>query len=236
MSHEAHASAPPISPEVAAVIARAELRREMLERLSSLAMRLAGELVERATEAPRKPADDNEPPPPEPRHEPGRAFAAVSRAVRFTLALEAKIDQEILALMRGEAASAEANNESAPPPPPPPNPLAVRRRRITACLWDAINEKATDAEAADDLCAAVQERLIEGETYDEFLFRPFRESVEAVCRDLGLQPDWSRWDDEVGFPAETRRTDRDFTKIWATWPIGAKLRRSSAAARAVRRE
>jgi hypothetical protein len=71
---------------------------------------------------------------------------------------------------------------------------------------------------------------MEGEVYDEHLFRPLRESVAAICKDLGLKPDWSRWDDELGFPPETRRTDHDFTSIWAKWPSGAKGRREYALA------
>jgi hypothetical protein len=212
-----------LDPHVAAAIARAERRREMLERLSDLGMQLAQDIAGRAAQAPRPSAEDGHP---EPRHEPGRAFAAVSRAVRFTLALEAKIDREIHALMRGDAASAaESPEQAAWTPPPPPNASERRRGLISACVWDAIDEEMTDPQVADDLCFAVQERLVEGETYDELLFRPFRASVEAICRDLGLHPDWSRWDDEVGFPPETRRTDHDFTSIWVRWPSGAKLRR-----------
>jgi hypothetical protein len=194
----------------------------MLERLSNLGMQLAQDIAERAVQAPG--AD----PTPEPRHDPGRAFAAVSRAVRFSLALEAKIDQQILALLHGDAVAAPAAEPCDDPlawAPPQPNAFEQRRSRISACLWDAIDEGMTDPAAADDLCFVVQERLMEGEVYDEHLFRPLRESVAAICQDLGLKPDWSRWDDEVGFPLETRRTDHDFTSIWAKWPSGAKLRR-----------
>jgi hypothetical protein len=200
----------------------------MLERLSNLGMRLAEEIAERAAQVPRA-ADPTEPAP-EPRHDPGRAFAAVSRAVRFSLALEAKIDQQILALRRGDAAAAPGVDPDPDDTLPwdlelQSNSFEKRRNRISACLWDAIDEGMTDPVAADDLCFAVQERLMEGEVYDEHLFRPLRESVEAICKDLGLKPDWSRWDDEAGFPPETRRTDHDFTSIWAKWPSGAKGRR-----------
>jgi hypothetical protein len=224
MPYDAPDLATPLPPHIAAAIARAERRREMLERLSNLGLQLAEDLAERATQAPRPLAGGD--PPPEPRHEPGRAFAAVSRAVRFTLALEAKIDREILALLRGDASPAsDADEKPAWTPPPAPDAFARRRGLVSACVWDAIEEGMTDPQAADDLCSVVEERLVEGETYDELLFRPFRESVEAICKDLGLSPDWSRWDDEVGFPPATRRTDNDFTSVWARWPAGAKLRR-----------
>jgi hypothetical protein len=237
------ASAPPCAPllppppHIAAAIVRAERRREVLERLSNLGMDLAQDIAARAAQAPRAPdpgqtaARTPAEPPPEPRHEPGRAFAAVSRAVRFTLALEAKIDEEILALLRGEAPGAApkfpaaAAEAPAWTPKPPPNALERQRGKVAACVWDAVEEGMTDPEAADDLCAVVQERLMESEAYDEFLFRPFRESVAAICQDLGLKPDWRRWDDELGFPPETRRTDHNFTSDWATWPSGAQARR-----------
>jgi hypothetical protein len=238
----------PPPPHIAAAIARAERRREKLERLSNLGMDLAQNLAERAAQAPRAPdpaqtsaqatAKTPAEPPPEPRHEPGRAFAAVSRAVRLTLALEAKIDEEILALLRGEAPGAAPKSHSAAAeepvwtPKPPPNAFERRRGKVAACVWDAVEEGMTDAEAADDLCAVVNERLMESEVYDDFLFRPFRDSVAAICQDLGLKPDWRRWDDEVGFPPETRRTDHNFTSDWATWPSGAKARRMWYAAEA----
>jgi len=216
-----------LEPSVAAAVARAERRREMLERLSDLGIQLAQDIAERAGQAPRGTADA-----PEPRHDPGRAFAAVSRAVRLTLALEAKIDEQVLALLRGDASGAAASPPEPSgsltwPPLPPADAFARRRGRISACLWDAIDEGLSDRDAADDLCAAVHERLVEGETYDELLFRPFRESVEAICRDLGLKPDWSRWDDDVGFPPETRRTDHKWSDLWNRWPSGAQLHRQN---------
>ena len=240
----------PPPPHIAAAIARAERRREKLERLSTLGMDLAQEIAERAAQAPRAAdpgldqatAQASAPtaaePPPEPRHEPGRAFAAVSRAVRLTMALEAKIDEEILALLHGEGPAAAAKSPAAAAekpawtPPPPPNAWERRRGKVAACIWDAVEEGMTDPEAADDLCAVVQERLMESEVYDEFLFRPFRDSVAAICKDLGLKPDWRRWDDELGFPPETRRTDHKFTRQWATWPSGAQARRMWYAAEA----
>ena len=58
----------------------------------------------------------------------------------------------------------------------------TRRGPVSARVRDAIDEGFTDPQAADDLCLVVQERLVECETYDELLFRPFGESVEAICK------------------------------------------------------
>ncbi|MDB5481038.1 MAG: hypothetical protein JWO83_2091 [Caulobacteraceae bacterium] len=59
--------------------------------------------------------------------------------------------------------------------------------------------------------------MTEGERYDAFLFRPLRESVEAICADLGLTPDCSRWTDD-GFPPETRTSRREWHSMWRPNP------------------
>ncbi len=84
-----------VAPETDA-IARGERRRAKLERLSDIGMELAEEIRERNVKTPYHP---------EPKHDPARAFAAVSRAVRLTIVLEAKVDAEIVALRNGEAMS-----------------------------------------------------------------------------------------------------------------------------------
>lgn len=40
----------------------------------------------------------------------------------------------------------------------------------------------------------------ETETYDTILYRLLKETVEAVCADLGLTPDWSRWTGDGWLP------------------------------------
>ncbi len=84
---------PEATANLTAMIARAERRRAMLEELADVSMALSKEIAVRMIDGPYYP---------EPRHEPGRAFAVVSRAVRLTVALEAKVDRQIFAMCNGE--------------------------------------------------------------------------------------------------------------------------------------
>ena len=75
----------------------------ILHRLAVLGMRLADEVCERAINSPYHP---------EPVHEPARAFAAVSRAVRLTLVLQAKVEAGLLALRNGDAIPTDCQNRA----------------------------------------------------------------------------------------------------------------------------
>ena len=44
-----------------------------------------------------------------------------------------------------------------------------------------------------ELMEALNERLDEDEAYFGMADRPLRETVERLCDDLGLSPDWSLW-------------------------------------------
>ena len=76
-----------------AAIARAERRRVLLESLSDLGLGLAEEIGALRGAALAFP---------EPGRDPARMFAAVARSVRLTVAFEARIDEDILALRKGE--------------------------------------------------------------------------------------------------------------------------------------
>ena len=75
------------------MIARAERRRASVEALANVGMALSKEIAVRLIDGPYHP---------EPRHDPGRSYAAASRSVRLTLTLEAKVDVQILALCSGD--------------------------------------------------------------------------------------------------------------------------------------
>ena len=149
-----------------AAIARAERRRAMLERLAEIGMALAQEIGERTVHAPLHP---------EPRHDPCQGFAAVSRAVRLTLALEARVEAEIFALRNGEM------------------PAVVQRSSVAmsatarATSEEEPGDNAPETDPRDRTC----ESLIEREDDDALLALPFADCVEAIRADLGLRPDES---------------------------------------------
>ena len=209
---------PSSAPPAAAPIGRAEQRVAMLRELAELGMQLTRVLVERAAAAPAKAE-------PEPRHNAAESFARVSRAVRLTLALEAKADQDLAALRNGAGVTtppddrdghddiaervAWVRREKARLKGQP----SAHRNKIRDNVWDVINREITDLLPSHEVLDALHERLTEGERYDAFVFRPLRESVEAICADLGLSPDWSRWTDD-GFPPDSPEPRYDWPDMW----------------------
>ncbi len=196
MSSPCEASTAETDPRLAVALARAERRREMLERLADMGMALAAEINARFIEGPHRP---------EPRPEPSRAFAAVSRAVRLTLILEARVEKQILAWRKGDLSSIDAL--ILPPEPflkPRFDSALSRRERVRDQVSAAIEREAADPSEAARMRDRVHRQLIETEHLDDYRLKgDFRACVETICADLGLEPDWSLWDDEAGFRVST---------------------------------
>jgi len=209
-------------------IARAEQRLAMLRRLADLGMQVAEDLAKRAVSA----AQDAEP-----RHDPAESFARASRAVRLTLALEVRFEQELAALIAGAKAAAAAPHGDPLPEPPrglsrrldPRDHATAHRNRVRDNVWDVMNHEITDVFRAHEALDDLHERLAEGDRYDSLLYRPLRESVEAICKDLGFNPDWSRWTED-GFSPETRTTRRHWPSFWSPDPERARARRLASPA------
>ena len=245
MSNDPLLTPPPLAdpPEIAAApdprIARAEERLAMLRELAELGMALARELTRRTLEAEEDPdpgaaASANPRAAPGPRHDPADSFARLSRAVRLTLALEAKVEEDLSALIAGGmdrsaespgAAAAAADDDAHDDWRllPRDHPSAYRNR-IRDAVFSAINNEVTDIYPAHDLLDALYERLTEGERYDAFVHRPLKEAVAAICEDLGLSPDWSRWTGD-GWPPAAEGPRYRWQSLWAPTAGGARKRR-----------
>ena len=149
-----------------AAIASAEESLAMLRRLASLGMCLAEDICERAIGSPYHP---------EIKHEPGRSFATVSRAVRLTLVLKAKVEASLIALRNGETVLAA--------PMPRHGPDCASNPAMAAP--DEIAGGSPDDDALETLDRA-RESLREYERFDEIPSRPFDDCVAAIRADLGL--------------------------------------------------
>jgi hypothetical protein len=77
-----------------------------------------------------------------------------------------------------------------------------------------MDAEVTEHEQATEILDAFYERFDETDAHDRFLYRPIRETVEAICKDLGLSPDWSRWTGEGWDPA-MRPEGRYWELLWA---------------------
>ena len=207
---------PSPDPRLAVALARAERRLDLLQELAGMGMALARELNQRFIEGPHRP---------EPRPDPARAFAAVSRAVRLTLILEARTEKQILAWRRGDLASIDALEPEPFLAPRFDSPMK-RRERVRDCVAAVIDREALDPNEAEWMRGRVQRELIETEDLDDHRLKVgFRACVEAICDDLGLKPDWSRWSDDHGLDFEADVAPR------APPPTSPTFKRGSLGAR-----
>jgi fused signal recognition particle receptor len=129
------------------------------------------------------------------------AFARVSRAVRLTVALEARVEQDARAPARAvieAAARAEDHARRAV------DAEAQRRRESLAAIAQEVTEAVegliedaafADEAAGDRLYEDLVER-VDALDEDEMEARPTVELIARICGDLGLEPDWDLWADE----------------------------------------
>ncbi len=80
-------------------------------------------------------------------------------------------------------------------------PVEQRSRLVRRAVAQAIE---ADAEEDDfeQLFEDLDERLADREDDGDFLDRPVSELVARICKDLGVSPDWSLWEDEAWARAE----------------------------------
>jgi hypothetical protein len=196
-------------------IDRAERRLCTLEGLEALGVRITHSLA-RQTAPDRQDALWPAPRIPFPYEvDPSAAYGRLSRAVRFSLAMEARIEREIAAALAAQFAGQVVSR--AIPPRPPPHPgeltaaveqamvedLSARREKVRENVIHAIHQGLGESkrpEKLDDLNALLQE----GEGYDHFIGLPLKEAVSFICGDLKVRPDWSAWTHD-GFPGASAR-------------------------------
>ena len=205
---------------------RAEERQAMLRELAELAMTLSRATVRHAVEAMEAPpAPENgdktptaPPPPAGRRHDPADTLATLSRIVRLTLTLEAKLEDGLGVRLAGEIAKREgaaAANLGIPGGEDPFAPLkSGRKARVLDLVREAADREIADPEDHDILMDAVEERLLCDEAYANIDDLPLRDIVERLCADVKLQPDWRRWDKDGWKPNPpfTRPLCSDFAK------------------------
>ena len=176
----------------AAAAERAERRLAVLAVLAELAeigMEITRALRERVAE---QAGDD------ESKGDPGLAFSRIARAVRQTLALDAKLDQErqvARGLALANLAEAQAKVERAAAHERLRG--LIRKSVVRSAVEQAIDDQA-DGDDVEWLVTDFRERLDDEDEYDalDFNDRPIGEMVAQICRDLGLTIDLSLWEDE----------------------------------------
>jgi len=205
--------APPDASHLSAPsVLRAEQRLAMLREISEIGMELTRALARRvqaeeATGVGDAPVTETAKPPP---FDPSDAFARLSRAVRLTLSLEARAEEALSALLAGERAATEARREARVAREKHAAETRTRdaRERIEDLVEREIERTAESEEDFYNLVFALEQRLDEDQAYHDLESRPLGETVEWLCRDLCLSPDWRRWTGEGWLEDDTPRRYR----------------------------
>jgi hypothetical protein len=183
-------------------VLRAERRLRLLAELAEIGMELARSLRPGAlADAACEPTADGDTTTETGRgrgRDPAEAFAPLSRAIRLTLALEAKTDAELRDLKAGivrareeqRTVAAQRRNIAAD------EDALAREEKIRDLVIEAAEAEIEDRGAMLELYDALEERLDEDVAYVDRAERPLRDIVERLCGDLALRPDWSLWDGE----------------------------------------
>ena len=189
----------------------------MLVDLGDMGMVLARNLVRRVTaETEAAEAGEPEDAPPAGRGlaiDPALSFTRISRAVRLTIALEARMRREIEAGVFGpandDAPGGDAPDDGAVWDDPIAGSLdlhAIRRNlrrhhyadrdpEIRRAVEETIESTSDDPDEVERLRGELKERLEDEEDVFEARFTwPIGEAIALICQDLGIEPDWDRWE------------------------------------------
>jgi hypothetical protein len=208
--------------------ARALLERQLgvLGRLAEAGLNVALAIEQQATAAAAEAPNAAGSPP---SAEPGRvvqgdvalAYARAARAVRLTVALQAKLLKDLQALdeadarrRRGEQAEVERARQAQED---------ARKERVERIVERVILAEFGDEEDADEaerLAEAAFERLDHDEIYGDLTAQPIGEIIARVCRDLGLSPDWSQLAEEAWAREEIDSGAAGSPFLALSWPDG----------------
>jgi len=128
------------------------------------------------------------------------AYARAARAVRMVVLLQSKVVRDLESAERLAAfdAPAEASRRRAA------RHAASEARKLSLerIIVRVAEGQSADQEALLALAVDAAERLDNEDIYGDVLTRPMGEIVARICRDLGLDPDWSRLAQEAWAEAE----------------------------------
>jgi hypothetical protein len=135
--------------------------------------------------------------------DPALSFSRISRAVRLTLALEARTHQAIEdAARRGAVANdhVAADGDLAGPIDYAGIARSIQEHvrvgrdfEIRRAVEETIEASRDDLDEVERLKDELKERLREDEVFDGRGIWPIGETISLICQDLGLTPDWDRW-------------------------------------------
>ena len=141
--------------------------------------------------------------------DPALSFSRISRAVRLTLALEARTHRAIEDAGRASAKAGAANDDEDDDRSVASDgsiDYAGISRQIQArvngpedyhvrrAVEETIEAAFDDPDDQERLKEELTERLEEDEAFSDRFTWPIGETIALICQDLGLEPDWDRWE------------------------------------------
>jgi hypothetical protein len=126
------------------------------------------------------------------------AYARTARAVRMTVLLQAKLMREMEAAEGLGETSGEANRRRAARQ----DAEQARKAAVARIVRRVAEGRCDDPETLDAYAEEACGRLDDEDLYGDVLLRPMGELVARICRDLDLDPDWSRLAQEAWAEAE----------------------------------
>ena len=195
MFDDAHIAEPPEptetpDPRIDDAEARLRVLRELREfgmeqaELATRRARVLTEALEAGAEPP-KIAD------------PGDVFTRVFRGMRCALVLEARFDDDLYALRAGTYAPERGRAPHGAPSGDPAKPVRDRmpeRSRLRGHVLELTDPDSMEEPECERIYSQLTERLYESERYDLLLDLPLEQAVEAICKDLGIRPQYELWE------------------------------------------
>jgi hypothetical protein len=176
-------------------IACTERKLRILERMTERGMEIIDAVADRAC------AEAKAPPESPKGRDPIEAYARISRTMRFNMVLDTRLADYLAALVAGgpdvEFWPLRARQNRRPGAPPEDDLGEMGPRELArANVLEIVDPDSYDEDECERIYEELDERLYEYERYDEFLDLPMQDLVELICKDLGVKPNWERWQGE----------------------------------------
>jgi hypothetical protein len=194
-------AATPDLADIDAALAKGEWWLRLLEELAESGVALAGELADDVKAGRRRPQDAAD------------DYARISAAVREAIAMSMRLEQALrglsalracapgdIAAAKAKAAVQAAADAAAETHARAKERLETRKAKVRELVTEVIDREAEDEEDHENLSLALEERLSFDPAYTDIDNLPLRETVERICADLTITPDWSRWEAEDWTP------------------------------------
>jgi hypothetical protein len=127
----------------------------------------------------------------------GDSFERVFRGVRFGIVLEAKLDDDLFAMLAGTYVPAPRHAPRGPRSDDSAKPVRDRmpeRSRLRGSVLELADPDSFEEEECERIYSQLTENLYESERYDALLDLPIDQAVDAICKDLGVKPQYEPWE------------------------------------------